>query len=52
MGADHERAIKYRERAKQLRMIELDVRSPDDRKTLRAIAKEFEQMATEAKSSV
>ena len=48
MGADKQKAEKYRERAKQVRLIELDVRSAEDRKTLRAIATDFEQMATDA----
>ena len=50
MGADGAKAKKYRERAKQIRMIELDVRSAEDRKTLRAIAKDFEQLAINAES--
>jgi len=45
LGRDNEKANQYREWAKRLRSIELDVRSVADRKTLRAIAKDFEQMA-------
>ena len=42
------KAKRFRERAQQIRRITSDVRSADDCKTLRAIAKEFEQMATDA----
>ncbi|HEV2667409.1 MAG TPA: hypothetical protein VG324_21005 [Blastocatellia bacterium] len=42
------KAKRFRERAKQIRIIAFDVRSADDRKTLQAIANEFEQMATDA----
>ena len=47
MGAHSEKAKNYRER-RQLRSIEHDERSAADRKTLQAIAGDFEQMATEA----
>jgi len=50
MGVGSEKAENYRERAKQLRSIEHDVRSAADRKTLQAIAKDFEQMATDAEA--
>jgi uncharacterized SAM-dependent methyltransferase len=42
------KAKRFRERAQQIRSVALDVRSAGDRKTLRAIAKEFEQLATDA----
>jgi len=48
MGGDNEKTKNYRERAKQLRSIGNDVRSAADRKTLQAIARDFEQMATDA----
>jgi Ribonuclease G/E len=49
VGRDNE-AKKYRERAKQLRSIELDVRSAADRKTLQAIARDFDRMAADAET--
>ena len=48
MNGGKTKTERFRERAKQIRHIAVDVRSAEDCKTLEAIAKEFEQMATQA----
>jgi len=44
MGANA-KAEKYRERAKEIRTISEDVRDDDARKLLRAVARDYEDMA-------
>ena len=44
-GSDSEKAKKYRERAKEIRVISEDVRDDDARKLLRTVARDYEDMA-------
>ena len=46
MQAAEAKAKRYRERAEQLRTISEDVRSAADRKTLRDVAKDYDEAAT------
>lgn len=50
MEDDKAKAKRFRERADQIRMIAHDVRCAEDRKTLLAIAKDFEKTATDTES--
>jgi hypothetical protein len=48
MRKDLDRAAKYRERAEQLRKIAKGIYDGEERKTLKEIADEYEQMARAA----